>query len=258
MQTELQLTTYNFNDGDRMSNVRTIEFNGEIWFVGVDVTRTLGYKNGRDAIARHCKPKGVAKHDTLTSKGWQNLTLISEGNVMRLIMKSQLPSAEAFEEWVFDEVLPAIRKKGYYGRIDRAQLPNFILRYRDNYHKIPSNYFSVISELFVRLYMALEAVGYNIPDRGVSDKAMMPDISVGRGFSKYLKDLGSEHVDNRRTYKHQFPEKHRPDVDAYMYHIDALPAFIQYVHDVWIPQNASKYFKDRDPKALEHLPKLLK
>ena len=117
--------------------------------------------------------------------------MINEPNAYRLIIKSKLPSAEKFESWLFEEVIPSIRKKGFYGKIDRTQLPNFIERYRDNYHKLPSDHFSVISEMFARLFIELEKVGYVIPDKGINGKALMPDISVGRGFAKFLKDNNS-------------------------------------------------------------------
>ena len=84
-----------------------------------------------------------------------------------MIIKSQLPSAERFESWLFEEVVPSIRKKGFYGKIDRTQLPNFYLRYKENVHKIDRNYFSVISELFVTLNAELDKVGYEIPDNGI-------------------------------------------------------------------------------------------
>ena len=61
---------------------------------------------------------------------------INEGNVYRLISRSQLPNAEKFESWLFDEVVPSIREKGYYGITDRGTLPEFIKRYKDNIHMI--------------------------------------------------------------------------------------------------------------------------
>jgi len=90
----------------------------------------------------------------------------------------------------------------------------------------------------------------------LQQKQLMPDISVGRGFFKYLKSIKSEFYKTHKTYKHSFPDE-RFDVDANMYHINALPTFIRYIHEQWIPNNAEKYFKDRDPKALEYLPRLL-
>lgn len=81
-------------------------------FCGVDVARPLGYKNIPDALARHCK--GIVKRDTLTNGGVQKVIFITEGDVYRLIAHSKLPAAEQFERWIFDEVLPSIRKHGAY------------------------------------------------------------------------------------------------------------------------------------------------
>ncbi len=92
-------------------NVRTVDIDGKTYFVGKDVASALGYSNPRDAISRHCK--GVVKRDSF-KEGGQEIALLPEGDVYRLIIKSQLPSAERFERWVFDEVLPTIRETGQY------------------------------------------------------------------------------------------------------------------------------------------------
>ena len=104
---ELQI----FNS-EEFGQVRTVEINGKPYFVGTDVAKALGYNNPRDAVSRHCR--GVVKHDTPTSSGMQSMSYINEGDLYRLIMKSKLPSAEKFESWVMDEVLPSIRKIGSY------------------------------------------------------------------------------------------------------------------------------------------------
>ena len=104
---ELQI----FNSGE-FGEIRTVEINGKPYFVGTDVAKALGYNNPRDAVSRHCK--GVVKRDTPTSSGIQSMSYINEGDLYRLIMKSKLPSAEKFESWVMDEVLPTIRKTGSY------------------------------------------------------------------------------------------------------------------------------------------------
>lgn len=101
--------------------------NGKVLFCGKDVAVALGYSNVRDALARHCKEKGVVKHDTLTNGGQQEMTFIDEGNVYRLITHSKLPSAEKFENWVFDEVLPTIRKHGMYAIDDIIQNPDLAI-----------------------------------------------------------------------------------------------------------------------------------
>lgn len=93
-------------------SIRTFEQDGKVLFCGLDIAVALGYSNPREALRRHCK--GVVKRDTLTEGGPQQLSFIPEGDVYRLIVHSKLPSAERFERWVFDEVLPSIRKHGAY------------------------------------------------------------------------------------------------------------------------------------------------
>lgn len=92
--------------------LRTIEEDGKILFCATDVAKALGYINPRDAISRHCR--GVVKRDTPTQGGIQAIAFIPEGDVYRLITHSKLPGAEKFESWVFDDVLPSLRKDGYY------------------------------------------------------------------------------------------------------------------------------------------------
>lgn len=103
---ELQI----FNN-EEFGQVRTVEIDGKPYFAGRDVANALGYSNPRDAISRHCK--GVVKHDSFKDGG-QLIALIPEGDMYRLITHSKLESAERFESWVFDDVLPALRKTGSY------------------------------------------------------------------------------------------------------------------------------------------------
>jgi len=104
------------------SKVRTVEINGEIWFVAKDVAAVLNYSNPRDAVSRHVdeEDKGVVKHDTLG--GVQNLAIINESGVYALIFGSKLPTAKQFKRWVTSEVLPSIRHTGSYG-IDNTLSP---------------------------------------------------------------------------------------------------------------------------------------
>jgi len=253
---QLQIFKFQSQEEEMFNEVRTIEIDGKVWFVGVDVAKILGYAKPGNAVSAHCRERGTLKQGTPTTSGKQEMILIDEPNVYRLVMRSKLPLAEKFEDWLFDEVVPAIRKQGYYGKIDRTQAPNFYLRYKDNLHIIERGYFSVISELFVTLYSELEKFGYQIPDKALNGKGIYPDISVGKMFSSFLKKQDSEFQNSFKTYKHTFPDE-RQDVDARMYPIEALIVFRKFVYDVWIPINAEKYFSARDPLALDYLPKLL-
>jgi prophage antirepressor-like protein len=251
----LQLEIFKFDHGDHFDAVRTVDIDGEIWFVASDVAKVLGYSNPRDAIARHCKTRGVVKHDVPTSSGVQSMTLINEPNLYRLIVKSALPSAEKFETWIFEEVIPSIRKHGSYG-IDRYATPNFVIRYFDNADKVPQGYFSVITELYVRLYGKLEHAGYRIPDKGFNGKEIRPDVSVGKCFSAYLKANYPSVQDEFEMYTHTFPSGY--ECEARLYPLELISIFIRYVEEVWVPEKAEAYFYERDRKALDFLPKLLK
>jgi len=96
------------------ASIRVVEIDGEPWFVGKDVCEALGYVNTTDAMGKHCR--GVAKrYPILDSLGrTQEARVLNEANVLRLIVQSTLPAAEKFEAWVFEEVLPTIRRTGGY------------------------------------------------------------------------------------------------------------------------------------------------
>ncbi|MBQ8941200.1 MAG: hypothetical protein IJ062_05130 [Firmicutes bacterium] len=111
-----------------LRNAGTTSIDDKVYFCGSDVAKALGYSNAPDALQRHCKFDGIVKHDSVDSKGRKNtLLFISEGNVYRLIAHSKLPAAEKFEKWVFDEVIPSIRKTGMYAAIDYLQSPQFLI-----------------------------------------------------------------------------------------------------------------------------------
>ncbi len=101
--------------------------NGEALFVGKDVCEALGYANPNDAMKQRCK--GVAKrYPLMTPGGMQEVRVLTESDVMRLIVTSSLPSAEPFERWVFEEVLPSIRKTGTYSVIPESSSLNAQVR----------------------------------------------------------------------------------------------------------------------------------
>lgn len=109
MANELQI----FNNPE-FGEIRTLEIDGESWFVGKDIAAALGYSNSRDALATHIDDEDkatVAIHDGSQNR---NMTIINESGVYALIFSSKLPSAKKFKHWVTSEVLPAIRKTGTY------------------------------------------------------------------------------------------------------------------------------------------------
>ena len=96
----------------RFGDVRTLTEDGNTLFCGSDVARSLGYARPQNAIAAHCK--GALKRGIPTNGGMQEMFFIPEGDLYRIITHSKLPDAEKFERWVFDEILPSIRRNGMY------------------------------------------------------------------------------------------------------------------------------------------------
>nr|DAY81272.1 MAG TPA: repressor domain protein [Caudoviricetes sp.] len=94
--------------------VRMFVQDGKTWFCGTDIATSLGYSNTRKAILDHCKSQGVTIRDTPTNSGVQQMKFISEGNVYRLTAKSQMPKADDFESWIFDEIVPSVVNTGSY------------------------------------------------------------------------------------------------------------------------------------------------
>lgn len=115
-------------DNPEFGKVRTMEINGEPYFVGREVAIILGYKNPFDALTKHVdeEDKGVANCDTLG--GTQKMTVINESGLYSLILSSKLPKAKEFKRWVTSEVLPSIRKHGAYAVDELLNDPEFAIK----------------------------------------------------------------------------------------------------------------------------------
>lgn len=103
-----------FNNAE-FGQIRTVEVEGKVYFVASDVAKALGYIRPADAVVQHCRytAKHSIPHPQNPDKQME-VNVIPEGDMYRLITHSKLESAERFESWVFDEVLPSIRQNGYY------------------------------------------------------------------------------------------------------------------------------------------------
>ena len=113
---------FNFEQNE----VRTFLENDIPYFVANDVAKTLGYKNPSDATNKHCK-KAVKTWGSDSLGRRQSFKVIPESDVYRLIIKSNLPSAEKFEAWVIEEVLPQIRKHGMYATDELVDNPDLLI-----------------------------------------------------------------------------------------------------------------------------------
>lgn len=119
----------------KFGKIRTIMENGKTLFCGNDAAKALGYKNQRDAVIRHCR--WVVKRDVWVRTGTKadgtpamretEMTFIPDGDLCRLAARSELPGANEFESWIFDEVIPAILRTGSYTVPGRQAAPRLNL-----------------------------------------------------------------------------------------------------------------------------------
>ena len=101
-------------ENEEFGSVRTMEINGEPYFVGKDVAEILGYANTSKALIDHVDDEDKLNNETLSSLGQRGGWLINESGLYSLILSSKLPTAKKFKRWVTSDVLPAIRKTGSY------------------------------------------------------------------------------------------------------------------------------------------------
>jgi hypothetical protein len=131
----------------------------------------------------------------------------------------------------------------------KAALPYHIRRYLVNYEQVPFGYFSLLQEVTLKLIAPLEVQGYSLPDK------MVPDISVGLVFCRWLREVKGVEPDDFATYSHAYEDGRV--VQAKLYPNSLLSDFVTHFQEGWLKGRAMKYFRDRDPQALEFLPKIL-
>lgn len=148
-----EITSENYNNElqifskEEFGNIRTLFIDNKPYFVASDIAKALGYINDRDAINRHCR--WVVKHDiphpqSKSKTKTMKVNVIPEGDIYRLISNSELPEAERFESWIFDEVLPSIRKTGGY-------INNVDLMVNTYFSDIPDEQKGIVKGLLVNI-----------------------------------------------------------------------------------------------------------
>ena len=183
---------------EEFGSVRTIEENGKILFCGSDVAKALGYRRPKDAINAHCK--GAVKRRLLTNGGTQEMKMISEGDVYRLISHSRLPSAEKFESWIFDDILPTIRRTGGYVTNEEMFIENYLPFLDEPYRDLFRLQMTAIEKLNERIRhnqplveFANQVTGTNdlIDMNAMAKLARAENIPVGRNkLYSWLKRTG--------------------------------------------------------------------
>lgn len=252
MQTSLPLVTFQY---ERQTPIRTVLIDGNPWFYAMDVCKALAIKNGPDAVSR-LDTDDIGNTDAVDSLGRKaRLTIVNESGLYGLVFQSRTEAAKDFKRWVTKEVLPQIRKTGAYSLFGKG-LPAFIRRFNDNWDRVDQGYFSVISELAIRVYGRFEQLGHQLAEKAPDGKELRPDVSVGKTFAKWLKEYHPNENASFKTYKHYFSDIGF-EVDARQYPNAMWPLYAEFIDTVWMLEYAPAYLESRDPIALELLPKLL-
>lgn len=172
---ELQI----FNN-EEFGQIRTVEIDGKPYFMASDVAKALGYTNPNKAINDHCR--AITKRSTPISGKMQDVNFIGEGDMYRLITHSKLESAERFESWVFDEVLPTLRKTGSY-EMPKAKKNRPNRTALSSANMMVKNVMSVLEKAKVEpVFIAAEVkrlytdLGYEVKAPLVTDKETMPKL----------------------------------------------------------------------------------
>ena len=193
MENMMKMEIFNHQE---FGSIRVLNENGTLLFCGFDVAVSLGYSNPRDAIRKHCRC--VAKRDVPHPQSAGKIiemTFIPESDMYRLIVHSKLPSAERFEKWVFDEVLPTIRRTGGYmtdNLLEQAAAdPNVLLRFASELlkkHEENEHLTAAVQNL------APKAAFYDAfiaPGECTNIRATAKQLEVGeRAFCRFLMEAG--------------------------------------------------------------------
>src|SRR5690625_1194926 len=187
---------------------------GKEYFPATDVASKLGYKDPHKSISQHTKKDGWVNHLVIDSLGRkQKKKFIDEGNLYRLIVSSKLPEAEKFESWVFDEVLPTIRKHGAYmtpETIEQALLnPDTIIQLATNLKEEQKKRKELENE---NKELKPKATYHDLvlqSDSLLSVTQIAKDFGMGAPtLNKILHELGVQYKKGHRWYLyHQYQDK---------------------------------------------------
>ena len=196
----------------------------KVWFPATEIAKILGYSNARDAIQKHCRNSGKLPMSRFTTEGNKyTKTYIDEGNLYRLIIKSRMPGAEEFESWIFDEVLPTLRKTGEYKIKEQPkQLPDFIpitrgdLELKIKYYNAQSKMANCINGL-VYNHNLDEEIRDQLIEK--SAKLLLDDSIILSGFNSAddvtLHNYMSDYLDEHDVHNMPFPVFYEDFITTY-------------------------------------------
>ena len=248
MKNNKNITLFNYKD----TKIRTITIDWDIWFVAKDVCDILEIKNSRDAlssISDKMKMVLVWKESLVGLTDNPNVTqiaIISEPWMYKLVFKSRKPEAEKFSDWVVSEVLPTIRKTWSYW-ITKSLSPMMIRFSLNSKQNSSLGYWSMLNKMVELFALPLEHNWFELPDN------VIPDISTGILFNKFIKEKWYNPEKICKTYTHIYPDwRHINWVRQYP---DSLyPLFTEWFQKEWLSKRCTKYLVERtDEMVLPYL-----
>lgn len=253
-------------------------------WVGLDICNVLGIANPSDALGRLEDYQKGSKPITDSIGRTRMTDTVKEAGLYALIMTSRKENAKRFQRWVFEEVIPSIRKTGRYeinqkkGRgaywYERTKIAT-----SSDWRPLPLGYFSIFIEM-MNFFSQLESqLSYTMPDYNLeTEEHIVPDISIGLGFNEFLRSdgnlekrirlefLGSEDIIDFRSmgknnreiekYEHIYPASshgvnNKKEVNAYPNKYRNI--FLYYLENIWIPNRFHAYIGERDKEGYKNL-----
>lgn len=209
-------------ESSEFGKIRTVEKDGEPYFVGKDVANILGYRNGSRDVNRHVDEYDRCKMMVFDGNQNKETIVINESGLYALIFGSKLESARRFKRWVTSEVLPAIRKTGAYGSDNRKWLAELI-------SKTPKENLAYILELYPEYFgdMKIPGSGKDSVEEWISGRGitlefirLCPTVTLYADYSGYCDTVGIVKVGKKKFYREieeRFHSSRRQKADGHRY-----------------------------------------
>lgn len=223
--------------------IRTVVIEDDIWFIAADVCAFLELKNVSRAVSRikDNHRTTITIGDSGSNYKHQSLC-VNEPGLYKLIFASRKPEAEAFQDWIYEEVLPSIRKNGSYSAPQQQPVPTISDALRErallNEVRVPDGFFAVLIEVERELYLWEKRLNQTLDNKAEVEK------SVGRHWSDYARNTLRIPNSERNTYPHTLAHKSGP-VHPCAYPIKYLPAFRRWLREIYFPLKFDAYAKGR-------------
>lgn len=240
-------------------NLRTIEIDGEPWFVGKDVAAALGYTKERNALDKHVDKDDALKRGVTDSMGrTQQMTIINESGLYSLILSSKLPSAKEFKHWVTSEVLPSIRKNGAYIRNQENMTPEQlvaagliaaqkIIESKEKEIALLNGRCGLLTQAVDEKQDIIDAISRNVSGE---DKRMLmnrflrskyPELSQGRYSYLYTVFGEVHHMNLKYRFEKYNKEPGHKKCKSMMEYIDEVLGMIDELFDLFVKLYASSF-----------------